>query len=58
MLKIKQETDLKIAAEKKIEELNQELNLLKSNENAKIKEETQIEKLSGKFFKFMLDIIC
>lgn len=47
LLKIKQETDLKIVAEKKIEELNQELNLFKSNENAKIKEETQIEKLSG-----------
>lgn len=46
LLKIKQETDLKIAAEKKIEELNQELNVFKTNETAKIKEETQIEKLS------------
>lgn len=51
LLKIKQETDLRVVAEKKIEELNQELNLFKSNENAKIKEETQIEKLSGKFVK-------
>lgn len=49
-VKLKQEVELKFAAEKRVEELIQEVTQLKMNEIAKAKEEVEIERnmLAGK----------
>jgi chromosome segregation ATPase len=49
-VKLKQEIELKFTAEKKVEELTQEVNQLKMHEIAKAKEEIEIERnmLAGK----------